>query len=155
MNPQPKVPFCLSIRKGFQNYINFEGRCRRSEFWYFRLLIYPLTLLLLIIGFIIGWDSSDNDDLLYAYFLYFMPLYALGFILPLISSIVRRLHDIGKSGNYIFIAIVPIFGQISLLILLCLDSEKGQNKFGPSQKYVTSDTNSGTELLMNPNDINA
>ena len=155
MNPLPKVPFCLSIRKGFQNYINFEGRCRRSEFWYFRLLIYSITLLLLIIGFIIGWDSSEYDDFLYGYFLYFMPLYGLGLILPLISSIVRRLHDIGKSGNYSFIALVPIFGEISLLILLCLDSEKGQNKFGPSQKYVTSDINSGTELLMNPNDINA
>ena len=74
-------------------------------------------------------------------------------LLPLLSSTFRRLHDIGKSGNYIFIALVPIFGEISLLILLCYDSEKGQNKFGPSPKYVTSDINCGTELLS-PNDIN-
>ena len=112
-----------------------------------------ITLLLLIIGFI--WWGFSHSDLVSAYFFYFIPFYSIGMILPLLSSTVRRLHDIGKSGNYIFIALVPFFGEISLLILLCLDSEKGQNKFGPSQKYVTSDTNSGTELLMNPNDINA
>ena len=152
MNPLPKIPFFLAIRKGFQNYINFEGRCRRSEYWYFTILIYTLTIILLIIGFAL--DGVSPYDLVIAYLLFFMPLYSLGMILPLISSTVRRLHDIGKSGNYIFIALVPIFGDISLLILLCLDSEKGQNKFGPSQKYVTSDTNSGTELLS-PNGINA
>ena len=152
MNPLPKVSCCLAIRKGFQNYINFEGRCRRSEFWYFTLFIYAITLLLLIIGIAISWDSEDND-LVNFYFGYLIPFYSAGMLLPLLSSTFRRLHDIGKSGNYIFIALVPIFGEISLLILLCYDSEKGQNKFGPSPKYVTSDINCGTELLS-PNDIN-
>jgi len=59
-------------------------------------------------------------------------------IIPFISATVRRLHDIGKSGCYIFIGFIPLFGQIYLLFLLCKDSNEGNNEYGASPKYNNS-----------------
>ena len=56
-------------------------------------------------------------------------------MLPLLCATVRRLHDIGKRGEYIFILLVPLYGPITLLVLLCRDSQPETNKFGPSPKY--------------------
>ena len=55
--------------------------------------------------------------------------------LPFISATVRRLHDIGKSGCFIFIGFIPLFGQIYLLFLLCKDSNEESNEYGDSSKY--------------------
>ena len=62
-------------------------------------------------------------------------LFSCGFMLPLLAATVRRLHDIGKRGEYIFITFVPLYGPITLLVLLCRDSSPETNKFGPSPKY--------------------
>ena len=55
--------------------------------------------------------------------------------IPFISATVRRLHDIGKSGSFIFIGIIPLLGQIYLLFLLCKDSNEESNEYGDSSKY--------------------
>ena len=62
-------------------------------------------------------------------------IYHLAIIIPFLSATARRLHDIGKSGNYIFMVLVPPFGLIALIVLLCLDSDKMANKYGISTKY--------------------
>jgi len=59
-------------------------------------------------------------------------------IIPFISATVRRLHDIGKNGCYIFIGFIPLLGQIYLLFLLCKDSNEGNNEYGDSPKYNNS-----------------
>ena len=65
----------------------------------------------------------------------FIVLFSCGLMLPLLCATVRRLHDIGKRGEYIFILLVPLYGPITLLVLLCRDSQPETNKFGPSPKY--------------------
>ena len=65
----------------------------------------------------------------------FIVLFSCGLMLPLLCATVRRLHDIGKRGEYIFIILVPLYGPITLLVLLCRDSQPETNKFGPSPKY--------------------
>ena len=62
-------------------------------------------------------------------------IYHSAIIIPYFSAIARRLHDIGKSGNYIFMVLLPPFGWIALIVLLCLDSDKMANKYGISTKY--------------------
>ena len=49
MNAQPKVNFFTAIGNGFKNYINFSGRIRRSEYWFFMLIINFLTFFLLLL----------------------------------------------------------------------------------------------------------
>ena len=60
--------------------------------------------------------------------------YALASIVPGIAVAVRRMHDVGKSGWMLFIALIPLIGSIWLLILLFTDSQKGTNKWGPDPK---------------------
>ena len=47
---------------------------------------------------------------------------------------VRRLHDIGKSGWWVLIGLVPVIGGIWLLVLMCLDGEPKENQWGANPK---------------------
>jgi uncharacterized membrane protein YhaH (DUF805 family) len=61
-------------------------------------------------------------------------LYSLFVIIPGLAVLVRRLHDVGKSGWWMFIALVPIIGWIWILVLLFTDSNAGENLYGPNPK---------------------
>ena len=61
-------------------------------------------------------------------------LYALAVFLPGLAVSVRRLHDIGKSGWWLLIALIPIVGAIMLIIWDVREGERGDNRFGPDPK---------------------
>ncbi|MGG7036757.1 MAG: DUF805 domain-containing protein, partial [Flavobacterium sp.] len=56
--------------------------------------------------------------------------------LPGLSVSVRRLHDVGKSGWFFFIVLIPIVGPIWLLILLFTAGDQGENKYGSDPKSI-------------------
>ena len=161
----PKVKFSTAIKNGFTNYINFSGRIRRSEYWFFLLLINTITFLLLLLfilfiteaigrtyhsyyyyyDYYYGYYTAD-EDAIFA-FVIVLPTYIAGIMLPTLSATVRRLHDVGRRGEYIFIGLVPFFGGIALLVLLCQDSMKEANEFGPSPKYIQ---NNDFPLMQTP-----
>ncbi|MDR2934962.1 MAG: DUF805 domain-containing protein, partial [Candidatus Adiutrix sp.] len=47
---------------------------------------------------------------------------------------IRRLHDIGKSGWWLLLLLIPLVGAIIILVFLCLDSQPGENQYGPNPK---------------------
>jgi uncharacterized membrane protein YhaH (DUF805 family) len=49
---------------------------------------------------------------------------------------VRRLHDVGRSGWMILVTLIPLIGLIWLLVLLIIDSNPGENQYGPNPKEV-------------------
>lgn len=104
--------FVEAIQSGLRKYVEFEGRACRSEYWYFHLF----TFLVILIGVITGP---------------FVILIGLALFLPTLAVNVRRLHDINRSGWYIFIACVPLIGPIILLIWHCERGTYGDNRFGP------------------------
>lgn len=119
----------------FKKYAEFSGRARRKEYWMFWLFYYLFGIGLVIVELITG---SLN------YFIGLGPLsllFSLVMLIPSISVTVRRLHDIDKSGWFIFINLIPIIGQIWLLILLITDSTAGNNKYGDNPKGVEYKTN--------------
>lgn len=61
--------------------------------------------------------------------------YAIAVFIPGLAVSVRRLHDVGKSGWMLLIALIPIIGAIWLLVLYVTDSEPYTNSYGPSPKY--------------------
>ncbi|CAH0435727.1 Putative membrane protein [Clostridium neonatale] len=61
-------------------------------------------------------------------------LYSLAFLLPTIAVVVRRLHDIGKSGWWYLISFIPLVGVIWFLVLMCMDGTHGENKYGLDPK---------------------
>ena len=136
-NTVPPISCGDAIKNGFKNYANFGGRIRRSEFWHFALFNIICSVILLFANLATG-KAYDFGKILRKYPVigYLDIIYTLVMIIPISSSIVRRLHDIGKSGGNVFVIIVPISGLIVLLIHLCTDSEQKDNKYGPSQKYI-------------------
>ena len=107
--------------KCWKQYADFTGRARRTEYWMFALVNFGIALLLeLILGFT---------------FLYFLTyVYSLAIFIPSLAVCVRRLHDIGRSGWWYLIGLVPVVGWIILIIWFCTDSQPGSNKWGPNPK---------------------
>ena len=155
MIPREKVDFCTAMKNGFMNYVNFEGRIRRSEYWWFMLVINSTTLFLLLflILSISGCFRTERyerdyygryiyyyskDDSLLPVLCVFL-VYICGIMLPTLGATVRRLHDVGRQGETIFIGLFPLGGGIALLYLLCSDSMKESNEYGPSPKYASTD----------------
>ena len=170
-NAYAKINCLKSIKLAITNYVNFSGRTRRSEYWYFVVLVNIITALFISLTLYVFLDKKYvyyyNRYYSYGYYRYnyegqlimtiLDSIYFPFVILPLFSSTVRRLHDIGKRGEYIFIGLVPFYGQLALLILLCKDSEKQSNEYGPSPKYVSmEDTPIGqinNNDYLNPNSL--
>ena len=95
-------------------YATFDGRARRSEFWYFYLFY-------MIASFLVGFIAGAIN------FQYLPIILALGLIVPYIAVAIRRMHDVGKSGWFI---LIPIYN----LILFLTPGETGPNKYGPDPK---------------------
>ena len=114
--------------QAFKRYADFTGRSRRSEYWYFVLFNILAFIVTMIIDAIIQFPV-------------FTMLYMLGTLIPAISLVVRRLHDVGKSGWWYFIGLIPLVGGIILLVFLVTDSQPGNNQWGPNPKdlYAGSD----------------
>ena len=112
--------FLISLKTCFKKYIDFKGRASRSEFWYFLLfLVSSFFCMLLISNY---WNDSnlfyELSDALYSTINYLIDgmLYGLLIIclIPLISVMIRRTHDIGLSG---FVILIFVFGFFIAFIL--------------------------------------
>lgn len=118
-----------AVKTCFSKYATFDGRARRSEYWYFYLFNFLIMLVLLLLGYFMA-DMSG-----FSVITILSSLYSLAIIIPNLAVTCRRLHDTGKSGVWILIGFVPCVGTILLLIFLCTDSVQGDNEYGPSPKY--------------------
>ncbi len=130
--------------KVLKNYAVFTGRATRSEYWYFALFNMIFAIVAMIIDKILGtnfkFDSlyGGASSLPYGW-VYVM--YGLAVLIPGFAVMVRRLHDVGKSGWMFLVCLIPLAGAIWLLVLLCTDSKPGENKWGPNPKEeVTEET---------------
>ncbi len=112
----------------WKKYATFSGRARRKEFWMFALLNLVILVVLNVLP-----AMTEVTELAYLYF-----AYALAVLLPGLAVTVRRLHDIGKSGWWYFIALVPFVGAIWLLVLLASEGQKESNAYGWDPKAVTA-----------------
>ena len=116
--------------KCLQQYADFMGRARRSEYWYFVLFNMIVSF---VITFVVTLIAGSSVGTIIGY------LYALGVFIPSLAVGVRRLHDAGKSGWYYLVGFIPLIGWIWLLILLCKDSQPGTNEWGVNPKEQTTD----------------
>ena len=101
----------------WQKYVDFEGRSRRAEYWWAYLMTF-------VIGLILGWIPVVGW------------LASLAMIPPSIAIGVRRLHDINKSGWFMLLNLIPIVGQIILIIWFCQEGTIGPNQYGEDPKYI-------------------
>lgn len=61
-------------------------------------------------------------------------IYSLAVLVPCLAVTARRLHDMGKSGWMMLVALIPVIGVIWLLVLLVTDSQAGENQWGQNPK---------------------
>ena len=147
----PGIGFCRANKNGFKNYANCSGRIRRSEYWYFILFFLLMYYLLagVFILFELGiicyhyeynyyrkeYEKKPVEGAVIASIIVLV-ISMVDMIIPSISATVRRLHDVGKGGHYIWILLIPLVWMILLFVYLCQDSIFGNNEYGPSPKYT-------------------
>jgi len=115
----------LSVLK---NYAEFNGRARRTEFWMFALFNAVVTFVLEII-----FISSGSW-----FFLILLLLYVFGVLVPGIAVAVRRMHDIGKPGVWVLVALIPFVGGIWLIVLAATPGMVGPNMYGQDPKMAVA-----------------
>lgn len=111
-----------------KNYATFTGRARRSEYWFFVLFNAVFSVSAVVSDSILGFD----DEL--AGYGPLSILYSLATLVPSLAVGVRRLHDVGKSGWYFLILLIPIAGWIWFLVLMVTESHSDENQYGPNPK---------------------
>jgi uncharacterized membrane protein YhaH (DUF805 family) len=115
-----------------KNYAGFSGRARRTEYWMFVLFNFIFIIAAMIIDNIF---KTTIGGLPYGVF---YCLYVLAVFIPSLAVAVRRLHDVGKSGWMILVALIPIVGAIWLIVLMVTDSIPGENQYGPNPKEIVA-----------------
>lgn len=109
-----------------KKYAVFDGRSRRKEYWFFTLFNMIAYIGLIFVDVAIGtFDPQSGIGIL-------STVYILGVILPSIGVLIRRLHDIGRSGWWWLLLFVPIIGPIALFVMTVMESNKESNSFGPN-----------------------
>ena len=116
-----------AYKKFWQNYVNFSDRSRRSDYWYVVLINMVISIALSILAKGLPIVSAVSS------------LYSLATLVPGIAIVVRRLHDIGKSGWHYLFVLIPIVGAIILIVWLATDSQPGENIYGPNPKEVVDE----------------
>lgn len=118
------IKYCL------KHYVDFNGRARRREYWFFVLFQAIAIILASILGGIVDYVIGTAGIVCSVLIM----LVSLGLLLPSFAVLLRRLHDIGKSGWWVLISLVPCVGGIILLVFTLLDSQSGSNAYGPNPK---------------------
>lgn len=104
-----------------EHYADFKGRARRQEFWMFMLVNWVIAVVLGIVGNLLHFGLLGS-------------IYSLAVLVPTLGVGVRRLHDMGKSGWWYLICLVPVLGAIYLIYLWCQDSQAEANEWGANPK---------------------
>ena len=131
------MTFSQSIKSVFSKYADFSGRATRSEYWYFYLFNFLMVMVYYIALFAM-LVSGSRDSSAVGYLSVMIIIYALVMTIPSLAVTVRRLHDTGHSGWWIFLNLIPVIGSIVLFIWLITDSDPDTNEYGdnPKQEYI-------------------
>ena len=107
-------------------YADFTGRTGRKEFWMYILVYIGLYIALGIVGGVINFPQVTV-------------LLSLAVLAPNLSITARRLHDIGKSGWWQLISLVPVAGAIVLIYWLAGEGKKESNEYGAAPVQTASE----------------
>ena len=105
-------------------YAKFTGRANRAEFWQFLLVYFVISVV-----FSVLMKLFEGVNILRMLFMILQFIVMLVLLVPSLAVGVRRMHDIGKSGSWLFINLIPFIGSIWFLLLAIKESEPGANQF--------------------------
>lgn len=111
--------------KVMREYFDFNGRARRKEYWMFLLLYILLSFALAFVITLVLGERFANG---------IFGLWMLAHFIPGIMVGIRRMHDIGRSGWWLLISLVPVVGWIIALYWTVKEGDRGSNAYGPDPK---------------------
>jgi uncharacterized membrane protein YhaH (DUF805 family) len=119
-----KIYFWNVVRN---NYLNFNGRAKRREFWYFTLTVF---IIMTALGFLVA-IFNRHSDILEIIFSVIIQVFSLVILLPSLAIGARRLHDANLSGWWqsLAICVVPFLGVVLLTIMFCQSSNDMGSRF--------------------------
>ena len=115
------------------NYINFDGRARRKEFWTFHFFSSIFSIFALFVDSSLGLIDTIGFNIIYTLIIF----------CPAVAVSIRRMHDINKSGWWLILSIFVF----PVIYLACKDSDIGHNDYGSSKKYPYS-SDSGKDIIF-------
>jgi uncharacterized membrane protein YhaH (DUF805 family) len=131
------MSFFDAIKSYFKNYANFSGRTSKTTFWWTVLFLVLAGMLVAAIfpgavevDHIAGLDISTRNDSIA------QNVWSIGTFLPSLALGVRRLQDMGKPGQYLWFALIPVAGWIMLLVWFLQPGLPTANKYGEPEKKV-------------------
>lgn len=162
--PLPLDAYELGFIENFKHcvvhkYANFEGRASRSEYWHFMLVYQLIIAIILFICAAISCVIPVSGTTGVALGLVVLFILSIGFIIPGVAVAVRRLHDVGWSGWFVLVGLIPFVGVPIMLILMALPGKSAANRFGAptgttiitkqmAHKYGFFDTTPSNVLTM-------
>ena len=106
-----------------KKYMLFTGRSRRREFWMF---VLANIVVAIVVGILNGILFRSVNVLPF--------IYSLAILLPGLGLGIRRMHDVGKSGFWLLINLIPLVGTIIYLVFCATPGDAGANAYGPDPK---------------------
>lgn len=128
------MSFGTAVRTVLSNYATFSGRARRSEYWWWYLFFVLVLAGTTVIDGAIGAEPVPGSTAGWV-----TTLVALALMLPHLAVGARRLHDIGRSGWWLLLVLVPVVGVVALFVMAVLDS-RPDNRYGPSPRASPTTT---------------
>lgn len=103
-----------------QLFTSFDGRINRQTFW----IAFGLFVAVGVVGYIIALPLG----------IWFVYIVGLALIYPQLAVGAKRFHDMGKSGWYQAIGLIPFVGGLILLVWLgVVEGDPGENMYGAPQ----------------------
>jgi len=106
------MTFPESIKTVIAKYATFDGRASKSEFWWWVLFVFLVSLATSMVSNVLSG------------------LFSLAVLLPNLAVGARRLHDTDRSGWLQLLGLIPLIGLI-VLIYFCVQDPKEPNRYGP------------------------
>lgn len=124
-----------AIRAVIGRSTDFAGRSSRAEAWLWVLFLVLVHLVCALVDWrLLGTESvrTGNIGIVGA-------LFALATLLPSVAIAFRRVHDIGLSGWWLLLVLIPVAGVIAALVFLLRPGQAGANRYGPDPRAPAPD----------------
>jgi uncharacterized membrane protein YhaH (DUF805 family) len=105
-----------------EHYVDFQGRARRAQYWYYMLVYVVIFIVLAIIQQVIGMRGLLTG------------LLGLALLLPSLGLAFRRIHDTDRSAWWLLIGLIPIIGALVLIYFFIQPGTSGSNTYGADPK---------------------
>jgi len=117
VRPENMMSFIDATKSGIGKSFTFSGRSSRSEYWWWILAGILFQIICAIIA-VLGNVAVTA-------------IFPILLVIPTTTMIVRRLHDLEKSGWWFLIVLIPLVGILYLIYLFIQEGDMNENIYGP------------------------